>query len=189
MENSNDFNFAQLLAIVTVLSSAISIIINKLFENRQNLLKHKRIIEEKIIEAKIDACVSAIKYYGTVLNYLYNSKSTLESSKSHEYSLLLNESQTSYEKLLRKIQFEGDGEFHKISLFYDFYENKDEEIAEKIRNSQKEYFEYITEATVTGNFERENELRLNWIRTTNEAIKYFKCMIKVVRDDLNKNAK
>src|SRR5690606_10003486 len=106
-----------------------------------------------------------------------------------EYSLLLNESQTSYEKLLRKIQFEGDGEFHKISLFYDFYGNKDEEITEKIKNSQKEYFEYITEATVTGNFERENELRLNWIRTTNEAIKYFKCMIKVVRDDLNKNAK
>ena len=46
--------------------------------------------------------------------------------------MLLNESQTSYEKLLRKIQFEGDGEFHKISLFYDFYGNKDEEIAEKL---------------------------------------------------------
>ncbi len=187
MDKLNDLNFGQVLAIVTVLSSAISVLINKLFENRQNFLKHKRIIAEKIIVAKIDACVSAIKYYGTFLNYLYNSKSTLESLENYEYSALLSESQKSYEKLLQKIQFESDGGFHKISLFYDFYGNKDEEIAEKIKKSQKEYFQYIIEASKSDNLEREKELRLKLIKTTDEAMNYFKGMIKVVRDDLNKN--
>lgn len=183
----HELNFSQMIAIVAILSSAISIIVNKLFENRQNFLKHKRIIEEKIIDSKLDACKSAIKYYGTFLNYLYHSKSTFESLESYNYSQLLSESNKIYEESLRKIQ--SDAEFHHIILFYDFYGDDDEKIAEKLKNVQKEYFEFANNNTGSVNLDEEKKMRFQLINTIDEAINYFKNKIKMIREDLQKTIK
>ena len=160
-----DLDFTKTVAIVTILSSAISIIASKLFENWQNSLKHKRLLKEKLIDAKLDACKSAMKYYGTYFNYLYNSKSTLESLESYDYSMLLSESSKLYEKSLEKIQSEG--EFHHILLFYDFYGAMDEQIAEKLKGKQKEYFEFVAQNATLVDLEEEKKLRGELITVMN----------------------
>lgn len=180
----NELDFTKTIAIVTILSSAISILVNKFFENWQNSLKHKRVIEEKIIDTKLDACKSAIKFYGTYFNYLYNSKSIFENLESYDYSVALNETNKLYENWLKNIQ--SDGEFHKILLFYDFYGTEDEQIAEKIKEKLKVYFEYVSKNGTFVNFEKEKELRGELIDVINEAINYFKIKIKMIRDDLQR---
>ena len=185
METLQELNFTQIIAVVTVLSSSISIIISKIFENYQNSLKHKRILKEKLIDSKLDACKNAIKYYGTFLNYLYNSKSNLESLDSYNYSLLLSESGKLYEDSLKKITLDAD--FYQINLFYDFYGLEDEKIAEELKNMQKNYFEFVHDIDRNKNFKEEKELRIKLINSTGSAINYFKIKIKMVRDDLQKN--
>ena len=96
MKTLQEIDFTKVIAIVTLLSSAISIIIAKIFENIQESKKHKRLIKEKILDTKLDACKSSIKYYGTYLNYLYNSKSNFEDLESYDYSKLMGETNILY---------------------------------------------------------------------------------------------
>lgn len=113
-----EIDFTKVITIVTLLSSAISIIIAKIFEMIQESKKHKRLINEKILDTKLDACKSAVKYYGTYFNYLYNAKTTFENLENYEFSKLLGESNKFYEETLKTIQSEG--EFHKILFFMIF---------------------------------------------------------------------
>lgn len=178
-----EIDFTKVVTIATVLSSAISIIINKIFEIIQESKKHKRLIKEKIIDTKLDACKSAVKYYGMYFNYLYNSKSTLESLENYEFSKLLGESNKFYEESLKKIQ--SDGEFHEIILFYDFYSNEDEKIAERLNEKQKNYFDFVSSNNNNElDLKEEKKLRNELINVMDEAIKYFKNKINTVRNDI-----
>ncbi len=179
----NEIDFTKVITIVTLLSSAISIIISKIFENIQESKKHKRLIEEKVLDTKLDACKSAIKYYGTFFNHLYNTKYIFESLENQEYSKLINEANKFYDESLKKIQL--DGEYHKILLFYDFYSEEDEKIAEKLMEKMKNYVD-ITNNTSIYNLDSEEEkrLRAEIIEVINEAINYSKKKIKLVRDDI-----
>ena len=183
MKIIQEIDFTKVIAIVTLLSSAISIIIAKIFEMIQESKKHKRLIKEKILDTKLDACKSAVKYYGTYFNYLYNAKSTFESLENYEFSKLLGESNKFYEETLKTIQSQGD--FHKILLFYDFYGEKDEKIAENLKEKQRNYFDFVN-SNNNLDLEKEKKLRNELIVTMNEAIEYFKEKIKMVRDDIQK---
>ena len=180
MNTINELTFSQVIAIVAVFSSATSIIISKLYEMRQESLKHNRIIKEKILDSKLEAWKNAFKFYGTFLNYQYNSRSLLESLENYDYSVIMGQSNRNYEETLNNIQ--ADAEFHHINLFCDFYGEEDEIIANKLKDKQKEYYNYTSDPE-SFNSEKEKELRTEMITSIDEAISYFKNKIKMVRND------
>ena len=184
MEIFQKIDFTKIVTIVTVLSSAISIIISKIFDSIQEFQKHKRIIKEKIIDSKLDAYKKAIKYYGTFFNYLYSSKYTFENLENYNYSKLLGESNKLYEEILKKLN--GDAEFHEILLFYDFYAEEDEKIAENLKEKQKNYFEFLQSVENIENvdLDKEKKLRTEIINSLNDAITYFKNKVKTIRQEL-----
>lgn len=173
------------VVLITVISSAVSMIVNKLFESYQNTLKHKRTIKEKVIEAKLEACKNAIRYYGTYLNSLYNYKATLESIESKDYFKLLSDSNNFHSKILSSIQYES--KFHDILLFYDFYKEEDEKIAKKLNDKYEEYFEYLMNIKVKDIIDvlEEIKMRNELIIEIDKSIKYFKMKFEVVRNDIN----
>lgn len=170
------------LTIVAILSSSVSIIIAKLFEFYHEAKKHERLIKEKVLDSKIDACNSAVKYYGTYFNYLYFTKTTVENLDNNEYTkLLLSKNDSFYTETLNKMR--SDGDFHKILLFYDFYNEEDEKIAEKLRKASKNNYDF-SNSNNKSNTEEGMKIRSELINAIDEAINYYKNKIKMVRSDI-----
>lgn len=189
MEILQEIDFTKVITIVTLLSSAISIILTKIFDSVQETKKHKRLLKEKIIDAKLDAYKKSIKYYGTFFNYLYNSKYLFENLENYDYSKLLGESNKLYEDTLKKLQ--EDADFHEILLFHDYYGEEDEKIADNLKEQQKKYFEFVNTTSKDGtvDYEKEKQLRNEIIVSIECAIEYFKRKIQIVRNDLKEFAK
>lgn len=186
MINFSQIDVGVLIAVVTAISSAISIITNKIFEIIIDKKKHKRIVIEKIIDSKLSACKSAISFYGGYLNSLYQTKFTFENLDSTHYSQILFESQKLSEECLKQNLLSSNNNHFHILLFYDLYGKEDEEIANKITNCNRNYYDYIMSNSnnVSSSQNQENELRKKLVEAIDEAIKYFKCKIEIVRKDL-----
>lgn len=181
-------NLTLLIAIITatstILSSLVTITITKIFENYQNSKKHKRIILEKVLEKKLDACKIAITYYGTYLNYLYSTVYTLKNLESAEYFNAQKEIMSFNENLIKKMQLDSNNAHLQILLFYDLNNIEDEKLGENISTTNKNYVDFVSNVQNI-DFEEEKKLREDVIVSLENAIKYFKNKIDIVRLDLN----
>ena len=176
---------AILTAVATILSSLVTIVTTKIFENYQNTKKHERIVIEKILDTKLEACKKAIIFYGNYLNYLNSNIYTFKSLDSYEYSKIQSEVLKFVEDLIKKIQLETRNEHLEILLFYDLLSDEDEKLGNLIFESNKKYMEYVTDNTNIDS-KKEMELRNEIVKNTEKAVKHFKNNIEMVRNDLNK---
>ena len=167
----------------TILSSFITIITWKIFENYQNTKKHKRIVIEKLLETKINICKEAIIYYGTYLQYLYSSIYTFRNLEHSDFSILQNERTLELEKLVNKIQLDNNNSHLQLLLFYNLFGKKDEELAELSVNSIKSYIQFVNDNN--SDLEIEKKLRNDVIENLEKSIDHIKNKIKIVRKDLN----
>ena len=106
---------AILTAVATILSSLVTIVTTKIFENYQNTKKHERIVIEKILDTKLEACKKAIIFYGNYLNYLNSNIYTFKSLDSYEYSKIQSEVLKFVEDLIKKIPGLDVNENGKVS--------------------------------------------------------------------------
>lgn len=184
MIDLSQINIGIVIAVITALSSAISIITNKLFENYQEAKRHKRIISEKLIDTKLTACQNAIVFYGNFLHNLYQSKYIYENFDSSHYSQLLIESQKISEELAKQKLISDNKHFH-ILLFYEIYGIEDEKIANELGNSIRNHYDYVMSNQNSENFSsKEMKLRLDALETIYKAIDYLRNRISLVRNDL-----